>query len=559
MARAGAASASSGIVETSPIVAIAVSLCCLALAWGWEDAGRAKQGRLLIDETHSTWEKIDRKYDTEWFGEESGYNYYCLAQFLGYYYQVRSNTGKITEALLADCDILLLKTPTSAFTADEIDAIERFVRRGGGLLLIGDHTNVFGTSTYLNALACRFGLRYNCDATYDLPTGGLSFYERPRLVPHPIVQALPPFLFGTSCTLDVPFDAAIPVQGYALRVAGHDYATPSFFTQNTDGPHVGFGLYPQLAAVKRGRGRVAAFTDSTVFSNFWMFLPGKPELLLGCTEWLNRQNLHSRRSLALCGLGVGLIGVVVFRSRKRFALQFPSLFAAGCLGFLAGAHLARAANRAAYPSPAPHLAYPSLCFDRQYSHFELPADMLIHPSAVDFHTFFVWSQRVGCVPRVSAELPSSLNGSGGLVMINPSRPIPPPALQKLQDYVNRGGVLYVLDSPTNSASAANSILSPFALGLTNCLLAKQAVFNAAGELVASNRTAKVTCGGEGILFTEKRQPVLCSKREGKGTVIVAGDAELFANASLGTTATVPDENQRRLYRVIFDLFRLVQP
>lgn len=132
---------------------------------------------------------------------------------------------------------------------------------GGGLLLIGDHTNVFGTSTYLNAIAHRFGLHFNYDATYDLPTGGLTLYRRPPLLPHPIVQRLPTFLFGTSCTLQVSPAAQVPINGYALRVAGHDYSTTTFFTANTDGPSVGFGLFPQLAAVKVKRGRVAAFTD----------------------------------------------------------------------------------------------------------------------------------------------------------------------------------------------------------------------------------------------------------------------------------------------------------
>lgn len=534
--------------------ALALALICLVAAWGWEDAGQAKPRRLVIDEAHSTWEKIDRKYDTEWFGEESGYNYYCLAKFLGYYYELRHNTDKITDALLADCDVLLIKTPTAAFTADELDAIERFVRRGGGLLLIGDHTNVFGTSTYLNAIARRFGLHYNYDATYDLPTGGLTFYEHPTLLPHPIVQAMPPFLFGTSCTVEAPLSAAIPIQGYALRVAGHDYAATSFFSPSTDGPHVGFGLFPQLAAVKCRRGRVVAFTDSTVFSNFWMFLPGKPELLLGCTEWLNRQNGRSSRSLVLCALGLLLAASAGFSLRGHFAGQFPNLFAGACIGFFLGAFLTQSANRAAYRPPTPHTRYPLICFDRQFSHFELPTEKLFHPPSVDYHTFYVWSQRVGCVPRVGSELDSSLLEAGGLVMLNPSGPLPPRSLRRLVEFVRRGGALYVFDSPTNRASAANQVLGSFGLALTNCCAANLSVFNSAGELVASNRPPILTRGGQGLLFTEQRQPVLARKREARGVVLFSGDAELFANASLGTTAAMPDETQKRLYRVVFDLF-----
>jgi len=538
--------------------ALAVALACLAAAWGWEDMGRVKPGRLIIDEAHSRWEKLDRKYDTGWYGEESGYNYYCLDQFLGYYYHVRHNSAKLSDALLADCDILLIKTPTSAFTPEEIDTIERFVRRGGGLLLIGDHTNVFGTSTYLNDIARRFGLHYNYDATYDLATGGLSFYERPRLLPHPVVQRLPPFLFGTSCTLEVPLGGAIPIRGYALRTAGHDYSATSFFSHNTDGPHVTFGLFPQLGAVKLQRGRVLAFTDSTVFSNFWMFIPGKPELLLGCTNWLNHQSLYEVWAAGLAALSLVLAAAAALGLRGWFTAQFPALLAVGSLGFFAGAYLSAAANCVSYPLPAPLTHYRTIAFERQYSHFELPSDSLFHLPNADFHTFYVWVQRVGYVPRVSPALKAALADNDGLVMLNPTGPTAARDLQSIKEYVRKGGVLYVFDSPTNRASAANRILAQFGLALTNGPPESQSIFDGAGGVVALDRHPGLACGGQGVLFTAKHQPVLALAREGNGTVIFSADAELFSNACLGTTGTVPDETRKRLYGVIFDLFRRIE-
>ena len=35
---------------------------CFVVAWGWEDPGEMKKGRLIIDETHSQWELMNRKY-----------------------------------------------------------------------------------------------------------------------------------------------------------------------------------------------------------------------------------------------------------------------------------------------------------------------------------------------------------------------------------------------------------------------------------------------------------------------------------------------------------------
>ena len=53
--------------------------------------------------------------------------------------------------------------------------------------------------------------------------------------------------------------------------------------------------------------------------------------------------------------------------------------------------------------------------------------------------------------------------------------------------------------------------------------------------------------------------VLSLARRAKGVVVFCGDAELFSNASLGTTGTVPDETLKRLYRVVFDLFKRTTP
>ncbi len=537
---------------------LAAAAICLAAVWGWEDPGLKKPGRIIIDETHSKWELMDRKYDTEWYGEESGYNYYCLAKFLGWHYRVKLNTAAITAALLGDCDILVIKTPTSAFTPEEIEAIEAFVRRGGGLFLIGDHTNVFGTSTYLNVIARRFGLHYNLDATYDLRTGGLSLYRRPALLPHPIVQRLPPFLFGTSCTLDVPAGGQIPIGGYALRVAGHDYSSGAFFSTSTDGPHIGFGVFPQLAAVKFHRGRVAAFTDSTVFSNFWMFVPGKPELMLGCTEWLNRSNRYVMLPRVLLLLGVLIGACCLVRLNQHGPDRLPLGLAAVTLGCLAGSQVIAALNRTAYPEPKPHTAFTTICFDQQYSRFELPSEKLFLQSNLDFHTFYTWVQRVGYVPRVASRLADAVAESRGLVLLNPAGPIAKSELQRLKRYVEGGGVLFVLDAAVQKNSIANTVLAEFGLTIGGEVYAGQSISNRAGQIVAINQTVRFISGGEPILFSTNHEAVLSVKQQGRGTVIAGTDSEMFCMRSLGSVNTVPSPMQRRLYDVLFELFRRIE-
>ena len=156
--------------------ALSAAVCAAATAaLGWaiafEDPGVRKQGRVIVDESHSDWERTEREYDTQWYGDMAGYNYATLYKHLGRYYSMkRHEKGAIDRRLLADCDVLILKTPTRAYADAEIATICAFVARGGGLYLIGDHTNVFGMTTYLNGVVERFGFAYGYDATYEMST-----------------------------------------------------------------------------------------------------------------------------------------------------------------------------------------------------------------------------------------------------------------------------------------------------------------------------------------------------------------------------------------------------
>ena len=76
-------------------------------------------------------------------GEASGYNYAAIYDYLGQYYQMSRllEKDKIDDETLGKCDVLVIKIPTARYSQDEADAVVRFVEQGGGLLLIGDHTN----------------------------------------------------------------------------------------------------------------------------------------------------------------------------------------------------------------------------------------------------------------------------------------------------------------------------------------------------------------------------------------------------------------------------------
>lgn len=98
--------------DLKPAVLFFASVFCFIGVWGFDDPGERKPGRILIDEKHSNWEWSTRPFDTTWFGSQSTYNYYCMADYFSHFYQVEHNiTEKLSRELLSKYDVLILKRP----------------------------------------------------------------------------------------------------------------------------------------------------------------------------------------------------------------------------------------------------------------------------------------------------------------------------------------------------------------------------------------------------------------------------------------------------------------
>ncbi|MCX5682262.1 MAG: hypothetical protein NT049_01065, partial [Planctomycetota bacterium] len=331
VAAAPEASASPGLVRRWAAVMLALAAgAVLVCAATWDPVGERKAGRVLVDEGHSRWERTDRPFDTAWYGRLAGYNYYCIYDYLSRFYDMGRLTGPVGDDTLAACDVLVVKVPTSRYAPEEVAAVRRFVERGGGLLLIGEHTNVFGTGEYLNDIARQFGFRYRYDCAFGID----SFFEDalPRAwAPHPIFQHTAEMEFAVSCTIEPAGCGRAVVLGTGLKNLGPDYHANNFYPQAENRPDMRYGAFVQLWSTRAGRGRVVAFTDSTIFSNFCVFEPGKSEILLGMIEWLNRRDSWGDPRIALTALGLALLAGAAAMAR-RWGGGWLLLVAAAVLG-----------------------------------------------------------------------------------------------------------------------------------------------------------------------------------------------------------------------------------
>ena len=298
----------------------------LALALYYDPIGQRQQGRVLFDEYHRIdmpdsgvhgWEPTDTTFNTEDYGHNASYTYCILYDYLTHFYNVSRLTTKLDDQTLAGCDVYVLKVPTAKLEPTEVTALTKFVAHGGGVMLIGEHTDVFGTGTYLNDVARKFGFRFRYDCLFDIDQLFQERY-RPDVVPHPIVQNLPELDWAVSCSIEpmpVQFgDLEFPLQfnsGRAAMVATGlrnlpgDYHASNFYPQveHVDRAEERYGSFVQMWTQRHLLGRVIGFTDSTQFSNFCLFDPGKSELFLGMTEWLNHRATHDDPRLPLAGIG----------------------------------------------------------------------------------------------------------------------------------------------------------------------------------------------------------------------------------------------------------------
>lgn len=559
---------------------VVLALACVAglgatLGVHFWDPGTPKPGRILLDEAHSRWERTDHAYDTDWYGNESGYNYYCMAQYLRHFYSLDFNMdGLLTAEKLADYDVLILKTPTDAYSPEELDAIEAFVRRGGGLFALGEHTNVFGSSVFLNEVTRRFGIAFRYNSVFDItrkweqvhfPSGlRQPRWWGARLGVHPIMQYVPFFRFAVSCSIATDSWRVRPViRSGGLWSLPIEYSAGNFYPHVEDTTYAKFGAFNQAVSTTAGEGRVAAFGDSTVYSNFLAFYPGKPEFLLATVNWLNRRNQYEWiNTLGFALFAAGVLALLLLSRRLRPHLGFCAAVAA-CVAATVwvGMWACAACASQSYRVPAAHTPPEQVVFEMQHSSYGLPLFSFTKDYPNSYDVFYLWVLRLGYYTTVSFDLDRALQSDDPIVLIKPTEPFPAETMSAVRAFLERGGSLLVLESPNNEKSTTNSLLRPFGLAMTSGPCRGFSLKEeSSGAQICGVRSAQGVEGGATLLTTNYSEPVVAYTKVGAGQLVVAGLAERFCDTQMGGSwRTVPNHEMRAVYELEFALMRgLVQ-
>ncbi|MFI5454080.1 MAG: hypothetical protein ACHRXM_01375 [Isosphaerales bacterium] len=514
--------------------------------------GAEKTGRILVDDRYcGIWEPTARQLDTEWYGDFPTYSFTSLAEWLGKWYSVDVNTSRAyDDELFSGYDIFILKTPEEPMPEAELKAIDRFVRRGGGLLLVGDHTNLLGMGTHLNALSAQYGIRFRYDSVSDGLTGGFVDCFGPRIGRHVGALHVDHLQFMTSCSLQISGNAETVLAADECRREPHDYAGSSCFGRHGAHPEMEHGRTVLAATVRVGRGRIAAFTDSTVWSSFAVFSLDREKLAMDLIRLLNRETSPFEAPIRCLAVAAGLIAGFLGLKLVGSGLALPAIVLA-----LAGSWMGMAASenlhRRVYAWPSPNAPITEVTFLWQGGACAFPP-VLGTPDSVpldrSYDTLLVAVQRLGLVPRVAYSYDEDLlsPATRAMFVIAPVNTPPPRTMARLKDFVRDGGSLIVMDdSRMGERGSAKDFLRPFDASIT--------YHGSQGP--EGGQKPHVHIGGMEQVQVPAADAFLARKLFERGHVIYMWDAADFSRQGLGHCFARPWKSARARYETIFAVLR----
>jgi hypothetical protein len=285
-------------------------------------------------------------------------------------------------------------------------------------------------------------------------------------------------------------------------------------------------------------------------------------------EYLNRTNSYAYLNIIFVGI-VLLSLVVLFallRNVKKIKILWMFLFA--CLfAFSTAVPLFSYLINVSYPLPTVQTDYTHVCFDQQHSSFNIS----IKPTASlgnnknNYGTFFVWTQRVGCIPSLEKNFKDTTANGDIIVIINPTHPFTESEIQMLTSYLENGGRVLLMDSITNIKSTANELIGTFGIWVTTNTDDHRVYHNVSeidGDIPIGNITSSYLAlsGGKRILIADNNVTYasmieFLNATTGKqGKLVVVVDSYTFSDTVMGGTFTEPTERQRQIYKTEFFLF-----
>jgi len=525
------------------------------------DSGIKKGGRIVFDIGHESIEPPQGVYTTN-LQESVPSGHGNLVGFLKRFgYAVSFLSSPLSKDNLKDKDVLVLIMTSKIYHTEEINAVVDWVKKGGGLFVIADHTNIDNTMSSLNPIIEKFGIRLRFDTIWLLSAErGTLRYARNPLV-WDMIRVSP----SVGASLDLT-QSATPVVMTSYDVysdIGDAYNYEMAYLGNSQlDKDEKIGDLILAGSSRYGKGRVLVLSDSAYFQNTVLYRGY--DFAYRLFDWLNRTNSIRYDFLWLSLPFLLLLILYLALTRSRILLSIPYCFGIGVvIALIISTYL----NMKFYPQPDFNLlGKKRVLFDMAHnpeyttywarrSHSETGIDSLIQQT-----------ERVGLYPFIKEQgrvTLKELKNYTAYIVVAPNTQYSENEIIAIKDYVYQGGNLLVVEGPRKwrildpLLKVFKLKLHKFPLGMANPvrmreenLVLKVPYDNFHASMKSSPITSGVDymrfinpCeieGGEEIA-TINELPVLVIQNFGKGKVVVVGDDRFFANYVTETEKDIIDE------------------
>ncbi len=465
----------------------------------------------------------------------------------------------IEPADLEKTRILVLINSPKVWDERERRTIYDFVARGGSLLVLGDHTDVFGLMRGFNSLLGPLGIQFRFDSAYHVREGWRGcLAAAPDAVAWGWDDENPGVAVGASLELS---GSARPL------LVGRYGFSDSGVRENVIGSYLGnyhydagepLGDVVLVATATIGRGRVVVWGDTSAFQSVSACYPAVVGPMLA---WLSRPAAWTERPPARSAAAIGLLAAIVWLWLIRGGTREAAVVATGLLIGLAVPWCLGLANHEARVTVNADV----VLFDRSH----LPAighyDARVNPIGPLYTNLLRSGFRVTAMEDWH---PAAIGRAKAVAFVAPQRPFTPAEVKDLLNAEERGAVVILTTSQPDSAGARRLLdahgltLVPRPLGTVSP--ADPAAsrrerethprFMDAWPVVTSEGGNPVELPGVEAIYQHGRDVVALFRRVGKGGLLLIADTRFFSDMnvedtssySLGNLALIDEVFQRYL-------------
>lgn len=198
------------------------------------------------------------------------------------------NAGRLTPEVLKKVDVLmigLMSYEALPMNTEEIETIIEYVRNGGGLHLVSDHTNAYDNANLANRLLRHFDIEVLDALIVDKTARKDSWYSPKTFSDHPVTKGISLLVHQAGTALATEHGVAFTdPQAWADR--GNPDNGIGRFGNKLFETGEEKKAYPVIAARNYGKGRIVVTTDCNLYANAWIFSFDNFKLVRNTFSWL---------------------------------------------------------------------------------------------------------------------------------------------------------------------------------------------------------------------------------------------------------------------------------